>query len=227
MATQPIYTFYLKLKDVQPEVWRLVQVPKNRTVAQLGYIIMTLFEMQASHLFEFKQVIGPGSLEKWQLGSDLVFYGLPIPEDDDLNDQLDARTTKISTAFSSRCREAAFNYDFGDGWEIEVILADIDFNEALSGRELPRVFAGVGYGIVEDVGGPYGLMKFANAFKAKRGEEYRRYRDWWGTEDFDINLFNLDEMNKRLKKAPNIYRRVYEANQEPTETEINFLKRRE
>ncbi len=51
MAAQPIYQFYSFLKDYQPVIWRRFQVAGNVTLARLGYIVMTMYEMQASHLF--------------------------------------------------------------------------------------------------------------------------------------------------------------------------------
>ena len=53
MASQPIYQFYAELKDYEPKIWRRFQLMNNSTMARLGYILMTLFEMQASHLFCF------------------------------------------------------------------------------------------------------------------------------------------------------------------------------
>lgn len=47
MATHPIYQLYVELEDYKPKIWRRVQVQNNITMAKLGYIIMTLFEMQA------------------------------------------------------------------------------------------------------------------------------------------------------------------------------------
>ena len=53
MASQPIYQFYSELSDYKPKIWRRFQVTNNVTMARLGYILMTMFEMQASHLFCF------------------------------------------------------------------------------------------------------------------------------------------------------------------------------
>ena len=53
MASHPIYQFYTELADYKPKIWRRFQVMNNITMAKLGYIIMTMFEMQASHLFCF------------------------------------------------------------------------------------------------------------------------------------------------------------------------------
>ena len=50
VASQPIYQFYAELKDYKPLIWRRFQVAGNITLAQLGYVTMTLFEMKGSHL---------------------------------------------------------------------------------------------------------------------------------------------------------------------------------
>lgn len=50
MAAQPIYQFYAELCDYEPKIWRCFQIPKSTIIARLGCIIMTMFEMQASHL---------------------------------------------------------------------------------------------------------------------------------------------------------------------------------
>ena len=51
MASQSIYQFYAELRGYKPKIWRRFQVMQNITLARLAYIIMTLFEMKASHLF--------------------------------------------------------------------------------------------------------------------------------------------------------------------------------
>ena len=100
MASQPIYQFYVELKGYESKIWRRFQVMNNVTMARLGYIIMTLFEMQASHLYEFevnelenskrrfKSSIGNSSfktekeVEKFlRKFNKMATYGIPSPED--------------------------------------------------------------------------------------------------------------------------------------------------
>lgn len=52
LASQPIYQFYSELNDYEPKMWRRFQVFGNITMARLGYILMTMYEMQAEHLFQ-------------------------------------------------------------------------------------------------------------------------------------------------------------------------------
>lgn len=58
MATQPICQFYAELRGYEPRIWRRFQVARNITLARLGYILMTLFEMRAEHLFAFEEPNG-------------------------------------------------------------------------------------------------------------------------------------------------------------------------
>lgn len=54
MASKPIYQIYAELEDYKPKIWRRFQVLNDITMARLDYILMTIFEMQASHLYKFE-----------------------------------------------------------------------------------------------------------------------------------------------------------------------------
>ena len=44
------YQFFAELEDYQPKIWRRFHVSGNISVARLAYIVMTMYEMKASHL---------------------------------------------------------------------------------------------------------------------------------------------------------------------------------
>ena len=121
--------------------------------------------------------------------------------------------------------EMIFTYDFGDGWEVKVTLQDYFEDKSLPGKELPRVIAGEGYGIIEDCGGVYGLEELDKAFKKKSGESYEEYREWLGVDEIDLTYFDIEDMNFRLKKVPRIYKEIYEDQLEPTERSLKILNR--
>lgn len=219
MATQPIDTFYCKLQDVTPAVWRLVQIPQNRTVAQLGYIMLTLFEMQANHLFDL-QVL-PTSAQTPGF-SDLEQYTVPMDELDD-NMSLDATAFTLKDAFTAEATKAVMNYDYGDSWSIKIVLVDVATDSKLNARELPRVVAGAGFGIVEDVGGADALMKLHRDMAA--GTVSAAMRDWLGDTDFDLTAFDQTEMNQRLKKLPRVYKQVYEDHKVPSAVMRQYIQR--
>ena len=62
--------------------------------------------------------------------------------------------------------------------------------------------------------------------KTKKGSEYDEYRQWLGMNDFDLETFDIEDMNFRLLRVPRIYADIYEYNLEPTERSMNILERR-
>lgn len=245
MASHPIYQFYAELKDYEPKIWRRFQVMNNITMARLGYIIMTMFEMQASHLFCF-DVSGEENYRRY-----LENHGREFSDFDEqffeehpnlaqfrvelINDELffeteenvkDAAIETVKRILDEENQKMTFSYDFGDGWEIVLTLEKILEDEAISGKELPRVLEGVGYGIIEDCGGPGGLEELAQAYKAKNGERYEEYQKWLGVDELDLETFDLSDMNFRLKKVPRIYRDCYEYGLEPTKQSMDLLTRK-
>ncbi|MGI6669503.1 MAG: plasmid pRiA4b ORF-3 family protein [Acetivibrionales bacterium] len=248
MASNPIYEFYAQLRDYQPKIWRRFQVVNNITMARLGYILMTLFEMQASHLFRievpFKENLITslrkrlGDSEYNKLFADEPFNDIEEngifeiitddtylyrDEDEKVYDITEHKLKHVITAPDSRL---VFVYDFGDNWIVDVTLERV-FNDAdLPGRLLPRVLEGEGYGIIEDCGGIGGLVNLAKAFKKKMGKEYDAYREWLGLDDLDLKRFDINDMNFRLLKVPRIYADIYERNLEPTKQSMDILERK-
>jgi len=248
MASNPIYELYAQLRDYQPKIWRRFQVANNITMARLGYILMTLFEMQANHLFrievpfrenlimalrkrlgdsEYNKLFADDPFNETEengifeiITEDTYFYR---DEDEKVYDITEHKLKHVITVPDSRL---VFFYDFGDNWIVDVTLERIFEDDNLPGRFLPRVLEGEGYGIIEDCGGVGGLEKLAKAFKKKKGEEYNMYREWLGVDDLDLNHFDINDMNFRLLKVPRIYSDIYERNMEPTERSMDILERK-
>lgn len=245
MASQPIYQLYVELEEYKPKIWRRFQVQNNITMAKLGYIIMTIFEMQASHLFCFdvqvleniRKSTGKKEWENMQSYVMELFYKNPhlrdkhiaLPFDsgfDDLEEgAIDASKVKLGKILSHEKETMTFTYDYGDNWEIYICLEKIIVDKELPGKELPRVLDGVGYGIVEDCGGRTGLKEMSQAFKRGKGRVYQEYSQWLGVDTFDFVTFDIEDMNYRVKKVPRIYREIYEYDIEPTKRSMDILVR--
>ncbi len=244
MASQPIYQFYSELSDYKPKIWRRFQVTNNVTMARLGYILMTMFEMQASHLFCFDVPFNKNILK--EIRDNLLYeetkkilpidFGIKnihfelINEFTELGEQTpyDAARTSLDDAFSTISEDGrfTFTYDYGDNWQVSITLEKIIEDKELPGKELPRVLEGASYGIIEDCGGTYGLEELAKAFKKKKGSQYEEYCEWLGIDDLDLSAFDIDDMNFRLKKIPRIYTDIYENGKYPTKQSIDLLERK-
>ncbi len=236
MASQPIYQFYAELKDYEPKIWRRFQVPENITMARLGYILMTMYEMKANHLFcvtvpirdnvkldETLSGVGsvfPDKSWRFEIGNEELFPG-------EGEKVFDASTYKMRSILQGcQGEKLTLEYDYGDGWEVEITLESVLEDKELPGRELPRVLAGEGYGIIEDGGGTGGLEQLAAAFRQKSGDDYENYREWLGRDESDLTAFDLDDMNLRLKKVPRIYMELYEYGCAPSQRSLDFLERK-
>lgn len=236
MASQPIYQFYAELKDYEPKIWRRFQVPENITMARLGYILMTMYEMKANHLFCTTVPIR----DNVKLDAALASVGSVFPDEFwrfeiDNEELFPGEGEKVFDASEHKMRSILqgcpgeklnMEYDYGDGWEVEITLEFILEDKELPGRELPRVLAGEGYGIIEDCGGVGGLEQLAEAFRRKSGADYENYRKWLGQDELDLTAFDLDDMNLRLKKVPRIYTELYEYGCAPSQQSLNFLERK-
>jgi len=250
MASQPIYQFYAELSDYSPKIWRRFQVANNVTMARLGYILMTMFEMQASHLScfdvpidinfreymkgrcseeEYDRLWGNKDVklvkqESWRFEIiDEEAMDFPVEENVKL---LEATQYKVKYALSHPGERMNFNYDYGDDWNVLLMLEDITIDKELPGKELPRVLEGKGYGIIEDCGGVLGLSELAEAFKKKKGKAYKEYCEWLGVDYLDLNMFDINDINFRLKKVPRIYSDIYEYRIPPTQQSIDLLERK-
>jgi hypothetical protein len=240
MATQPIYQFYSCLKDYQPVIWRRFQVAGNVSLARLGYILMTMYEMQASHLFCIDYFLKEDLLDylreknlptedmRWNR-PEVIHYEVLTEEslpDTETERTMDATAMTLRRLSNTPGLRLCMQYDYGDGWEVELRLEQVFQDDALPGKLLPRVLEGEGFGIIEDCGGVSGLERLAKAFQKKKGREYTEYSEWLGVKELDLSAFDIDDMNYRLKKVPRIYRDAYELGLQPTKQSLALLERK-
>ena len=245
MATKQIYTLYAELKDYTPKIWRRFEVVSNITIARLGYILMTLFEMQARHLFCFDlpfsenyriRMADQYSPEEIDKLTRAFFTKNPFYRNFRLElkneyiesspDSADAAEALLKNMLNLIGEHIEFTYDFGDNWEVVVKLEKMSNDDTTPASDFPRVLEGAGFGIIEDCGGVPGLGELAAAYKNKSGKVYKEYSEWLGMTDLDLVSFDLDDMNFRLKKLPRIFRDIYENDLEPTQQSINLILRK-
>lgn len=240
MASRHIMQLKANLVGAHIPIWREFQVMDDVKFSRLAYIIMTMFEMEASHLFDFDidraiywkknkiEYLDPdeviADLEKRKMR--YIKVELPNEWSEGFNRGLllDASKEKVRRYLEEGGGEMVFTYDFGDNWEVRIVLQDIFDDKDVPGKDLPRVIAGKGYGIIENCGGVGGLEVLDKAFKTK-GDGYEEYAEWLGVTSLNLRTFDIDDMNFRLKKVPRIYRDIYEFRLEPTEQSWKILGR--
>ena len=181
MPKHNIYCFKAELQDYKPKIWRTFEIDGGKTMAELGYVLQIMFEMQASHLFCFRDNIGERfqafmrerfteeELQKFSEKNDLATpnwhrYELTNEGDDVYLDEgeklYQANEIKLRQITRELPWNFMFEYDYGDGWEVRLELLSCEEKE-VSLANYPRVIEGKGFGIIEDVGGVGGLSELA------------------------------------------------------------------
>jgi Plasmid pRiA4b ORF-3-like protein len=130
----------ITLLDVDPAIWRRIEVPADYSLEGLHDIIQILIGWADYHLHHF------------QFGD--VMYGVPSPEDREMND---GRKIKLSTLLVDGERAFQYLYDYGDGWCCIMVL------EAVATTAPAVVYFTLSRGASgppEDVGGPWGYGEF-------------------------------------------------------------------
>ena len=188
-----VYQLHAELRGYKPKMWRRFLVVPDTTLEHLGCILMALFHMDGSHPFDFRI---PGTRECF------------VPKIQEDWGEEDASTTEIGQILGVGGK-IAFTYDFGDNWEVIIKVEKIIDDPDLGPGDVPKVLKGKGYGIVDDCGGVWGLMRIAEALKDKDSPEYAEYDEWMDLEDLDLDFFDLEEMDYEAKHAPETFTRFF------------------
>ena len=102
----------IELREIEPRLWRRVDVPLSSTLLALHDIIQIAVGWTDSHLFEF--VIG-----------DRV-YGEPMPDDDFWDRHVyKAAGIRLKTLIDCGVERFLYVYDFGDDWRHDVLIESV------------------------------------------------------------------------------------------------------
>jgi hypothetical protein len=123
-----------------------------------------------------------------------TYYGAPdINEFSELNLK-DERKARLDQLLSKSRRKIIYEYDFGDGWEREILLEKV--LEPASRVKYPRCIGGARACPPEDCGGTSGYMEFLAAIFDPEHERHDEYVEWIGRsfdpEEFDPADFAED-----------------------------------
>ncbi len=176
-----IFQLKITLKDIDPPIWRRVQVP-DCTLGDLHNTIEIAMGWDGLHMHQFiinGECYGPSS----ELGSD-------VEEEEDV---------QLSRIFTGEQKiRMVYEYDFGDGWQHDVKL------ERTVEREpkvtYPRCIDGARACPPDDVGGPWGYAEFVDAMADPSHESHDREEEWY-EDEFDPEEFVLDNVNRVLRKV--------------------------
>lgn len=171
-----VFQLKITLKEVKPPIWRRIQVRDDITLHDLHKVIQKLMDWEDSHLHGF------------DVKND--FYGMPG------EDGLNEKKFRLKDLNLNKKSKFLYIYDFGDNWKHEVLLEDILPMDA--SVKYPVCLGGKRSGPIEDCGGPWGYQELLDILKDPEHPDYEDRLEWV-PDNFYPELFDVSEMNKRLK----------------------------
>jgi len=184
--TAAVYRFKIILRDTDPVIWRRIET-QDVTLGKLHELIQTAMSWTDSHLHQF-EIAGARYADPRLL---LDGWG-----DFDAIDYSGIRISDLVTKHGAKLR-IGYEYDFGDGWQHEIILEAV--TESEPGIKYLRCVAGERACPPEDIGGVYGFADYVEAITNPRHSEYRDSLDWNGP--FDPAKFNAATATRRMRKG--------------------------
>ena len=173
---EPVARIRIELRDLEPKIWRRVDVPLSSTLAALHDIIQVLFHWQDYHLYEF--VVG-GRV-----------YGVPSDEDEFYDRKVyKAAAIRLKTVIERGVDRFLYVYDFGDNWRHDVIVEEV--RDGDEDTEYPAFVDGARRAPPEDVGSTDGFMEFLEAVLDVGHAEHARMLEWCG------GAFDPDDIDER------------------------------
>jgi Plasmid pRiA4b ORF-3-like protein len=122
-------------------------------------------------------------------------YGMNFDEYPD--GEIDEKTVTVLQALRDE-RRFTYDYDFGDGWEHEVVIEELSWS--YFGLKFAVCIDGQNACPPEDIGGTGGYVEFLEAISDPTHEEHESYLEWVGGS-FDPAEFDLANANALLQKV--------------------------
>jgi hypothetical protein len=177
---QLAYQLKVTLRYSKPPIWRRLVVRGNATLGELHDVLQIAMGWTNSHLHQFR------------VGEE--YYGTPHPEwDADVRDETKAQLSRVAP---SEKFKFVYDYDFGDGWEHEVVVKKI--TAAAANMPLAVCVTGKGACPPEDCGGIWGYMNLLEVMQDPDHPDHEDLMEWL-EDEFDPKAFDVAEVNSELE----------------------------
>jgi hypothetical protein len=183
-VSERVFQFKITLKGITPPIWRRIQT-KDCTLDDLHEHIQTAMGWTNSHLHQF--VINR------------QFYGDPMLLEENFEAIEDSTATKLSKIIPKDGKRFKFRYeyDFGDGWEHEILFEGVQPVE--KGVRYPLCVEGERACPPEDVGGIGGYEEYVQAMANPKSKRHKEFLEWGGP--FDPEKFDAQAVTKEMRKG--------------------------
>jgi hypothetical protein len=197
--TRMIHQYKISLRDISPLIWRRIQVPEGYTFWDLHVAIQDSMGWLDCHLhaFRFPETDGKRRIE------------IGIPDEDSNHPILRGWEIAVGDYFIRPGVHALYEYDFGDGWEHDIVLEGVLLGEPK--LKYPRCIAGEHACPPEDCGGAPGYQHLLKVLRQPDHPEHADSVGWlkghaknyypFDPERFDMHAIRFADPKKRWAKA--------------------------
>jgi hypothetical protein len=185
-APPPIYQLKITLLNIEPPIWRRMQVPSSIRLCCLHSTLQVVMGWTDSHLHQFEK--------------DGKCWGVQEHDEFGELELIDENQTQLGNALKAEGDALIYVYDFGDNWRHEVILEKvIPVNNVV---KTPICFGGERRCPPEDVGGVPGYEEFLEVIFDPSHEGHEQLVGWAGgpfqAEEYDVKAVNKILSRMRL-----------------------------
>ena len=188
---KPILQIRVELQEIEPLIWRRIQVPGDYTFWDLHVAIQSAFAWTDTHLHEFRP---------WGQRDGYPRFGMPLEELDD-HPPLPGWEHRVADVLTCDNPRLEYEYDFGDGWEHTVVLEEI--LEAAPGKKYPRCTAGERSAPPDDCGGPSGYEYLLETLADPEDPDHKSSHVWASSQKGKRGKFDPEAFDEQQVKFAN------------------------
>lgn len=194
-----IHQYKVTLRDVSPTIWRRIQVPEKYSFWDLHVAIQDSVGWLDYHLhaFRFPETDGKRPME------------IGLPDEGSNRPILPGWEVPIADYFIRPGVAALYEYDFGDGWQHDVVLEAVLLGEPK--RKYPLCIAGERACPPEDCGGQPGYEHLLEVLRQPKHPEHAEMVEWlkghaknyypFDPEHFEAETVRFSSPKRRLTQA--------------------------
>ncbi len=185
MPTPSVHRLKITLRGIRPPIWRRIEVPSNLTLFELSAVLEAAMGWLGGHLHAY-DAAG-------------VTYQLPDDFDSPFGHRtVDERKARLGKVLSNVGAKMTFDYDFGDGWQHDVLVEAI--GPADPDVTYPRCLTGRRTCPPEDCGGPWGYGDLLEILADPDHPEHAERLEWC-SGSFDPEQFDNEATTTAMQHA--------------------------
>ena len=183
---EKVLTFRVGIEGLEDKIWRKIEIPDRRTVADLAYTILATFDSLAYHLYniQYKNKV----YDSW------------VCIDDDNNEvpPINATITKLSDLKLKEKDTLVMEYDYGSTTTFYITFYGSKELDMLDSYKYPLVKDGRGKGMLDDMS-DFELKEIVDDTDKKGRSDYYFTPGYERGHKYDYREYDINHDNEILK----------------------------